>query len=34
MTDNLFQRINDESAIQIVRQDEPYKPGYSWKWQT
>lgn len=33
MTDNLFQRINDESAIKIVQQDEPEKPGYSWEWQ-
>jgi hypothetical protein len=34
MADSLFQRINDESVIQIVRQDQLYKPGYSWEWQT
>jgi hypothetical protein len=34
MTDNLFQRINNESAIQIVQQNERDKPGYSWQWQT
>lgn len=36
MNDNLFQRINDESAIQIVKSENLYKAGYYWKvvkWQ-
>jgi hypothetical protein len=33
MSHNLFDRINNETTIQIVWQDKPYKPGYRWQWQ-
>jgi hypothetical protein len=33
MTENLFRRINDESAIQIVPSEDSCQPGYCWKWE-
>ena len=33
MSENLFQRINDESMIHIVEHDDPGEPGYVWRWR-